>query len=123
MDSDKKEKAIEDVYDYAKEKARENYGFNAEDIINKYGEEEGALRLINKETMPKYEKAKDAGIPLVDFYNAWVAQKNAEGKKNAKGETISGTKKKAKIKAINSAVDDDLTTYQKKTLYKLFNVD
>lgn len=123
MDSDKKEKAIEDVYDYAKEKARENYGFNAEDIINKYGEEEGALRLINKETMPKYEKAKDAGIPLVDFYNAWVAQKNAEGKKNAKGETISGTKKKAKIKAINSAVDDDLTTYQKKALYRIFNVN
>ena len=111
MDSDKKEKAIEDVYDYAKEKARENYGFNAEDIIDKYGEKEGALRLINKETMPKYEKAKDAGIPLVDFYNAWVAQKNAEGKK------------KAKIKAINSAVDDDLTTYQKKALYRIFNVN
>lgn len=123
MNAEEKEKAITDVYDYANEEARENYGFNAEEIIDKYGEEEGALRLLDEKNMEKYEKAKNAGIPLVDYYNAWLAQKDAEGKKNAKGETISGTKKKAKIKAINSAVDDDLTTYQKKALYRIFNVN
>ena len=74
-----------------------------------------------KELKKIQEELKD--VPMVDYYNAWLAQKDAEGKKNAKGETISGTKKKAKIKAINSAVDDDLTTYQKKTLYRIFNVD
>lgn len=74
-----------------------------------------------KELKKIQEELKD--VPMVDYYNAWLAQKDAEGKKNAKGETISGTKKKAKIKAINSAVDDDLTTYQKKALYRIFNVD
>ena len=33
------------------------------------------------------------------------------------------SKKKAKIKAINGAVNDDLTTYQKKALYRIFNVN
>ena len=74
-----------------------------------------------KELKKIQEELKD--VPMVDYYNAWLAQKDAEGKKNAKGETISGTKKKAKIKAINSAVDDDLTTYQKKALYRIFNVN
>lgn len=74
-----------------------------------------------KELKKIQEELKD--VPMGDYYNAWLAQKDAEGKKNAKGETISGTKKKAKIKAINSAVDDDLTTYQKKTLYRIFNVN
>lgn len=74
-----------------------------------------------KELKKIQEELKD--VPMVDYYNAWLAQKDVEGKKNAKGETISGTKKKAKIKAINSAVDDDLTTYQKKALYRIFNVN
>lgn len=74
-----------------------------------------------KELKKIQEELKD--VPMVDYYNAWLAQKDAEGKKNAKGETISGTKKKAKIKAINGAVNDDLTTYQKKALYRIFNVN
>ena len=59
--------------------------------------------------------------PMQEVMNRFLEKH--QGKKNAKGETISGTKKKAKIKAINSAVDDDLTTYQKKALYRIFNVD
>lgn len=74
-----------------------------------------------KELKKIQEELKD--VQMVDYYNAWLAQKDAEGKKNAKGETISGTKKKAKIKAINGAVNDDLTTYQKKALYRIFNVN
>lgn len=61
-----------------------------------------------KELKKIQEELKD--VPMVDYYNAWLAQKDAEGKKNAK-------------KAINSAVDDDLTTYQKKALYRIFNVN
>lgn len=65
----------------------------------------------------------EAGIPLIDYYNAWFAKKEAEGKKNNKGETISGTKKKAQKTAINEAVSDDLTISQRKELYKILNVD
>lgn len=72
-----------------------------------------------KELKKIQEELKD--VPMVDYYNAWLAQKDVEGKKNAKGETISGTKKKAKIKAIQEATD--LTTKQNKTLYKLFNLN
>jgi hypothetical protein len=115
-----KEKAITDVYDYAEEKARSDYGFNVDDIVEKYGEEEGASRLLAKDNLEKYEKAKSAGIPLVDYYNAWLAQKNAEGKKNAFGKTISGSLKKAKIEAIQEATD--LTTEQNKVLYGIFNL-
>lgn len=74
-----------------------------------------------KELQKTQDELKD--VPMVDYYNAWLAQKDAEGKKNTFGKTISGTKKKAKIKAINEAVDDDLTPRQKKILYGIFNVD
>lgn len=74
-----------------------------------------------EELQKTQDELKD--VPMVDYYNAWLAQKDAEGKKNTFGKTISGTKKKAKIKAINEAVDDDLTPRQKKILYGIFNVD
>ena len=112
--------ALTQAKNTAKEKMIQN---NLEELVEEHGEEETATLILNAEQLKQYEKVEKAGIPLVDYYNAWLAQKDAEGKKNAKGETISGTKKKAKIKAINSAVDDDLTTYQKKTLYRIFNVD
>lgn len=74
-----------------------------------------------EELQKTQDELKD--VPMVDYYNAWLAQKDAEGKKNTFGKTISGTKKKAKINAINEAVDDDLTPRQKKILYGIFNVD
>ncbi len=114
-----KKTALTQAKNTAKEKMIQN---NLEELVEEHGEEETATLILNAEQLKQYEKVEKAGIPLVDYYNAWLAQKNAEGKKNAKGETISGTKKKAKISAINSAVDD-LTTYQKKTLYRIFNVD
>lgn len=60
-----------------------------------------------KELKKIQEELKD--VPMVDYYNAWLAQKDADGKK------------KAKIKAIQEATD--LTTKQNKTLYKLFNLN
>lgn len=62
---------------------------------------------------------KEAGIPLIDYYNAWVAQKDVEGKKNYKGETISGTKKANKIKAIKEATG--LSQYKANKLYEILN--
>ena len=100
--------ALTQAKNTAKEKMIQN---NLEELVEEHGEEETATSILNAEQLKQYEKVEKAGIPLVDYYNAWLAQKNAEGKKNAK------------IKAINSAVDDDLTTYQKKTLYRIFNVD
>lgn len=57
------------------------------------------------------EALDEAGIPLIDYYNAWFAKKEAEDKK------------KAQISAINKAVSDDLTVSQRKQLYKILNVD
>jgi hypothetical protein len=69
------------------------------------------------------ERKEELGdIPLVEYYNAWIAQKGITGDKNWKGETISGSKKKKQIKAINEAVSDDLTKQQKETLYGIFNI-
>lgn len=82
---------------------------------------------IDNKTTEKVSKRNkeldEAGIPLIDYYNAWLAKSEAEGKKNSNGKTISGTKKKAQIKAINEAVSDDITPQQKKSLYKILNVD
>ena len=69
------------------------------------------------------KRKKELGdIPLVDYYNAWIAQKGITADKNWKGDSISGSKKKKQIQAINEAVSDDLTPKQKETLYGIFNV-
>lgn len=116
----KEKSALSDARDVAKESMIKN---KINDYIKEYGENETAQLVLNSSIKKEYEKAKEAGIPLVDFYNAWLAQKNAEGKKNVFGKTVSGTERTAKIKAINEAVDDDLTPRQKKILYGIFNVD
>lgn len=109
--------ALTQAKNTAKEKMIQN---NLEELVEEHGEEETATLILSAEQLKQYEKVEKADIPLVDFYNAWLAQKNAEGKKNAKGETISGTLKKAKIKAIQEATD--LTTEQNKVLYGIFNI-
>jgi ABC-type glycerol-3-phosphate transport system substrate-binding protein len=50
-----------------------------------------------------------------------TAQKDAEGKKNNKGKTISGTKSKAKKQAIDKATPG-LNKKERETLYEIFNV-
>lgn len=64
-----------------------------------------------EEVSSRNKELDEAGIPLIDYYNAWFAKKEAD------------SKKKAQIKAINEAVSDDLTISQKKELYKILNVD
>jgi hypothetical protein len=66
-------------------------------------------------------KKELGSVPLVDYYNAYIAQKDAEGKKNNKGKTISGTKSKAKKQAIDKATPG-LSKKERETLYEIFNV-
>jgi hypothetical protein len=65
---------------------------------------------------------KESNIPLIDYYNAWIAQKDEEGEKNIlTGKTKTGTKKQARIKAIDEAVGDNLNTWQINKLYDILN--
>ena len=97
--------ALTQAKNTAKEKMIQN---NLEELVEEHGEEETATLILNAEQLKQYEKAENVGIPLAEYYNGWLAQKNVKGKD-------------AKIKAIQKATN--LTTTQNKTLYKLFNVD
>jgi hypothetical protein len=117
MDSEDKQKAIKDVYEQAQEKARFEYGLNPASLLAKYNEEEASKRLLGAK---RSEKQQDSGIALIDFYEAWQAQKDVEGQKNFKGETISGTTKTNKIKAMKEAVPD-LSMWELNKLYDVLN--
>ena len=70
----------------------------------------------------KEKLAKLGNISVIDYYNAWSATRDIKSDKNWKGESISGSKKKKQIEAINNAVSKDLTKKQKETLYGILNV-
>ena len=55
-------------------------------------------------------------------FKAYFAQKGITADKNWKGESISGSKKKKQISAIDEAVGNDLNIWQKRKLYEIFNV-
>ena len=74
----------------------------------------------SKELKEKLTKLGD--IPYVEYYNAWSATRGIESDKNWKGESISGSKKKKHIQAINNATSKTLTKKQRETLYGLLNV-
>lgn len=74
----------------------------------------------SKELKEKLSKLGD--IPYVEYYNAWSATRGIESDKNWKGESISGSKKKKQIQAINNATSKNLTNKQRETLYGLLNV-
>lgn len=74
----------------------------------------------SKELKEKLTKLGD--IPYVEYYNAWSATRGIESDKNWKGESISGSKKKKQIQAINNATSKNLTNKQRETLYGLLNV-
>ena len=58
----------------------------------------------------------------MEYYNAWSATRGIESDKNWKGESISGSKKKKQIQAINNATSKNLTNKQRETLYGILNV-
>lgn len=118
MTNEGKEKAIQDVYDLAEQAAREEYGITPDALIKEYGEKEAVNRLLDSKQIPKYEMAKNnLGLSLKQYYEAYNAQKDVEGKKDAKGDTISGTKKANRINAIEKT---GLTKIQATKLYKIF---
>ena len=69
----------------------------------------------------KQEKLENAGIPLVDYYNSWAAQKDIEGIPGPDGKTLSGSKSRLKKEAIDKATAD-LDKYQRRVLYEMFNI-
>ena len=117
MDSEDKQKAIKDVYEKAQEKARFEYGLNPKTLLSKYDELEASRRLLGAK---RSEKQQSSGVTLIDFYNAWQAQKDVEGTKNWKGKSITGSEKENKIKAMKEAVPD-LKSWQLNKLYDLLN--
>lgn len=74
----------------------------------------------SKELKEKLSKLGD--IPYVEYYNAWSSTRGIETDKNWKGESISGSKKKKQIQAVNNAVSKDLTIKQRETLYGLVGI-
>lgn len=67
------------------------------------------------------QKLEDAGIPLIDYYNSWLAQKDIEGIPGPNGKTLSGSKSRLKKEEIDK-VTEDLNKYQRRVLYEMFNV-
>ena len=117
MATEYKEKAIKEVYDLAQQKAREEYGITPDALIKEYGEKEAANRLLEGKQVQKYEMAKkNIGLNLKQYYDAYNAQKGVIGKKDAKGNTISGTEKTNRI---NEMEKTGLTKSQATQLYKI----
>lgn len=63
----------------------------------------------------------NSGIPLLDYYNAWIATQGIEGDKNWRGETITNSKSKKQKEAIDKATPD-LDKWERRKLYEIFNV-
>ena len=70
-----------------------------------------------------YERAQTEweDIPDEVYYNAYIAQKGAQGDKDRNGKTVALSASKNKKKAID-AVAKDLTVMQKRKLYEAFGV-
>lgn len=64
---------------------------------------------------------EESGIPLLDYYNAWVATQGIESDKNWKGETITNSKSKKQKEAIDKATPN-LDKWERRKLYEIFNV-
>ena len=118
MNTDEKEDAIKDVYKFAEQKAKQQYGINAKELTHKYGEDEASKRLLGEK---QSEKQIESGIPLLDYYNAWIATQGIESDKNWKGETITNSKSKKQKEAIDKATPD-LDKWERRKLYEIFNV-
>lgn len=108
----------------ASEETKQN---NLEKVVKAYTDKdifgaEYALLEYNKDISEKQKEAEKLGIDDEIFFKAYFAQKNITSDKNWQGKTISGSKAKKQIEAINSAVGDDLTLEQKKRLYGIFNI-
>ena len=80
---------------------------------------------IDTETTEKLAELKtelqESGIPLLDYYNAWIATQGIESDKNFRGETITNSKSKKQKSAIDEATPN-LDKWERRKLYEIFNV-
>jgi hypothetical protein len=96
------------------------------DVVNKIvsdADTKGKDKWVDSEStekLAKLEKDLD-GIPMVDYYNAWIAQKGIESDKNYQGKTITNSKSKKQKAAVDKATPD-LTKKQRKILYDMFSI-
>ena len=97
------------------------------EVVNKIvsdGYQTARSEWIKNKTTQDLSKLKEKldNVPLVDYYNAWMAQKDVESDKDSQGKTIQLSKAKKQKEAIDNAVSDDLTKEQKEILYGIFNI-
>lgn len=82
---------------------------------------EYALEVYNKKTYEKAQAANEKGIPYDTFYRAYFAQKDVQGNKDRKGNTIAGSASENKKKAVDRVISG-LTRRQREALYEAFNI-
>lgn len=100
------------------------------EVVNKIvsdGYQTARSEWIDNKATKDLAKLKDelGDVPLVDYYNAWLAQKDAKSVKEinwlGKEKTIK-SEGQAKKEAIDKAISDGLTKEQKERLYGIFNI-
>ena len=77
-------KVVKNIYDYAKDKAKADYANSKE------------LELKENSDLSKVAEAERMGLSVGEYFIIKYGLSQCEGQKNAKGNTISGTLKKAK---------------------------
>lgn len=82
---------------------------------------EYALEVYNKKTYEKAQAVNEKGIPYDTFYRAYFAQKDVQGNKDRKGNTIAGSASENKKKAVDRVISG-LTRRQREALYEAFNI-
>lgn len=82
---------------------------------------EYALEVYNKKTYEKAQAVNEKGIPYDTFYRAYFAQKDVQGNKDRKGNTIAGSASENKKKAVDRVISG-LTRRQREVLYEAFNI-
>lgn len=96
------------------------------DVVNKIISDADTTakdKWVDSTATEKLSKLQDelGDVPLVDYYNAYIAQKRIESDKNWQGKTITNSKSKKQKEAVDNAVSD-LTKGQKERLYGIFNI-
>lgn len=99
MSNTEKEKAIEEVYDYAKQMAKYDY------LTSLYGKTKGMEKLLSVSELKKYNESKKLGLNYEKYLEAYYSQKSVEGNKDKNGNTIKNSEKENQIEAIQKALN------------------
>lgn len=114
MSNEEKEEAITNIYEYAKQIAKYDY------LTNLYGKTKGLKKLLGEDGYQKYKQASvNLGINYETYLETYYKQKDETSDKDEDGETIKGTEKENKIKAIQDALPS-LTEEEATILYQIY---